>query len=155
MVANCQVQGICAWAVVGVDVVVCVCACFGICTVVPCERFAGILVVNIVSAVVDSEVESVDVGAGGASLTVVVCVNAANGVVLSVPVVGVAACDVVGGIVMVANCQEQGVGTWTVVSIEVVVSICACLRIWSFVPSERFTGILIVCIVCADVDCKV
>ena len=61
----------------------------------------------------------------------------------------------IGCIVMVADCQVQGVCAWAVVCIEVVVSICACLRIWSFVPSERFTGILIVCIVCADVDCKV
>ena len=87
VVADCQVQCVGAWTVVCVGVFVCICASFGICTVVPCERFAGILVVNIVSAVVDSEVEGVNVGAGGASLTVVVCVNAANGVVLSVPVV--------------------------------------------------------------------
>ena len=56
MVANCQVQGICAWAVVGVDVVVCVCACLSISAVVPCKRIAGILVVRIVRAMVDCEI---------------------------------------------------------------------------------------------------
>ena len=56
MVANCQVQGVCAGTVVGVDVVVNVRACFGIGAVVPYIVFAGILVVGIVCAVFDCEV---------------------------------------------------------------------------------------------------
>ncbi len=56
MVADCQVQSVGAGTVVGVDVVVCVCACFGICTVVPSKGFTGILVVNIVCAVIDCKV---------------------------------------------------------------------------------------------------
>ena len=64
MIAYCQMQGVCAWTVVSVDVVVCICACLGICTVVPCEIFAGILVVCIVCAVVYCEIKGINVGAG-------------------------------------------------------------------------------------------
>ena len=56
MVANCQVQSIRTWAVVGVDVVVNVSASLGVGAVVPGIVFTGILVVDIVCAVVDSEV---------------------------------------------------------------------------------------------------
>ena len=56
MVANCQVQSIRTGAVVSVDVIVCECASLGIGAVVPGIVFTGILVVDIVCAVVDSEV---------------------------------------------------------------------------------------------------
>ena len=64
MVADCQVQGVGTGAVVGVGAVVCVCTCLGICAVVPCEEFAGVLVVCIVCAVVDCEIKGINVGAG-------------------------------------------------------------------------------------------
>ena len=48
MIAYCQMQGVCAGTVVGVDVVVNVSACFGIGAIVPCKGFASILVVGIV-----------------------------------------------------------------------------------------------------------
>ena len=87
MIAYCQMQGVCAWAVVGVDVVVNVSACLGIGAVVPSERFTCILIVCIVCAMVDCKIEGVDVCAGRAWLGMVVCVNAANGVILSIPAV--------------------------------------------------------------------
>ena len=85
----------------------------------------------------------------------VVSVDAAFRIILAVPVVGVAGCDVVGGIVVVANCQVQGVCAGTVVGIDIVICVCACLGIGAVVPCKGFACILIVCIVCAVVDCKV
>ena len=85
----------------------------------------------------------------------VVSVDAAICVVLIVPVVGVAGCDVIGCIVMVADGQVQSICAGTVVCVGIVVYIGACLGIGAVVPSERFTCILIVCIVCAMVDCEI
>ena len=121
----------------------------------PCIVLAGILIVDIVCAVVDSEVESVGVGARRAWLRVVVRVDAACGVILSVPVVGVAGCDVECSIFMIAYCQMKGVCAGTVVGIDIVICVCACLGIGAVVPCKGFACILIVCIVCAVVDCKV
>ena len=104
MIAYCQMQGVCAWAVVGICVVVCVCTCLGVCVVVPSKVFAGNLVVGSVCAVVDCKIEGVNVGAGRAWLGMVVGIDAAFCVVLAIPVVGVAGCDMIGSIVMVANC---------------------------------------------------
>ena len=59
----------------------------------------------------------------------VVGVVATFRIILSVPVVGVAGCDVVGGILMIAYCQMQGVCAWAVVCVDVVESICAGFRI--------------------------
>ncbi len=61
----------------------------------------------------------------------------------------------IGSIVMVANCQVHGVCAWAVVGVDVVVNVSACLGIGAVVPSERYTCILIVCIVCAMVDCEI
>ena len=155
MVADGQVQSICAGTVVGVGVFVGICASFGICTVVPCERFAGILVVNIVSAVVDSEVEGVDVCAGRAWLGVVIGVGSACRVVLSIPVVVVASGYVVRCVIVVCYCEMQGVGTGAVVGVDVVVNVSACFGICAVVPCIVFAGILVVDIVCAVVDSEV
>ena len=56
---------------------------------------------------------------------------------------------------MVADCQVQSVVTWTVVGVDVIVNVSACLGIGVVVPCIVFAGILVVCIVCAVVDCKV
>ena len=39
----------------------------------------------------------------------VIGIDAAGGVILSVPVVGVAGCDVVSGIIVVTDCQVQSI----------------------------------------------
>ena len=121
----------------------------------PCKGFAGILVVCIVCAVVDCEVECVDVGAGRAWLRVVIGVVSACNVILSIPVVVVASGYVVRCVTVVCYCEMQGVGTWTVVGIDVVVNVSACFGIGAIVPCKGFASILIVCIVCAVIDCKV
>ena len=121
----------------------------------PSERFTFILIVCIVCAVVDCEIEGVGVCTGRAWLGMVVGIDAAFCVVLAIPVVGVAGCDMIGSIVMVANCQVHGVCAWAVVGVDVVVNVCACLGICTVVPCKRIAGILIVGIVCAVVDCEI
>ena len=64
----------------------------------------------------------------------VVSVDAAICVVLIVPVVRIAGCDMIGCIVMVADCQVQGVCAWAVVCVGIVVYIGACLGIGAVVP---------------------
>ena len=49
----------------------------------------------------------------------------------------------------------QGVCTWTVVGVDVVVKVSACFGKCAIVPSIVFTGILVVGIVCAVVDCEI
>ena len=85
----------------------------------------------------------------------VVGIDAAFCVVLAIPVVGVAGSDMIGSIVMVANCQVHGVCAWAVVGVDVVVNVCACLGICTVVPCKRIAGILIVGIVYAVVDCEI
>ena len=53
----------------------------------PCERFAGILVICIVCAVVDCEIKGINVCAGRVWLGVVVGIDTANSVILAIPVV--------------------------------------------------------------------
>ena len=64
----------------------------------------------------------------------VVGVDAAGGVVLTVPVVGVTGCYVIGRIVVVADCQVQSVGTGTVFGVGVVICVCTSLGIGAVVP---------------------
>ena len=82
----------------------------------------------------------------------VVSVDAAFSIHLAIPVVGVAGCDVVGGIVVVANCQVQGICAGAVVGIEVIICECASLGIGAVVPCKVFACILVVCIVCAVIN---
>ena len=49
----------------------------------------------------------------------------------------------------------QGVGTRAVVGVDVVVNVSTCLGIGAVVPCKVFAGVLVVCIVCAVVDCKI
>ena len=82
----------------------------------------------------------------------VVSVDAAFSIHLAIPVVGVAGCDVVGGIGVVANCQVQGICAGAVVGIEVIICECASLGIGAVVPCKVFACILVVCIVCAVIN---
>ena len=62
-------------------------------------------------AVVDSEVEGINVNAGRVWLTVVVGVSSACNVILFIPVVVVASGYVVRCFIVVCYCEMQGVGT--------------------------------------------
>ena len=57
-------QGICARASIVICIVIGVCATLSIVDFVPRELFTGILVIGVVGAVIDCEVEGVNVGAG-------------------------------------------------------------------------------------------
>ena len=59
----------------------------------------------------------------------VVGVDTTGGVILAVPIVGIAGCDVIRCIVMVADDQVQSIGAGTVVGVGVFVGICAGFRI--------------------------
>ncbi len=85
----------------------------------------------------------------------VVGIDAAFCVILVVPVVAVASGYVVRCVIVVCYCEMQGVGAGTVVGVDVVECVCTSFGIGAVVPSERITCILIVCIVCAMVDCEI
>ena len=71
----------------------------------PSERFTCILIVGIVCAMVDCKIEGVDVCAGRAWLGMVVGIDAAFCVILSVPVVVVASGYVVRCVIVVCYCE--------------------------------------------------
>ena len=64
MLGNCEMKGIRSWAILVVCIVECVSTTLGIVDFVPRELFTGILVIRVVGAVIDCEVECVDIGAG-------------------------------------------------------------------------------------------
>ena len=57
-------QGVCARASIVVCIVICICAALSVVDIVPCVLFASILMIGVVGAVIDCEVEGVNVGAG-------------------------------------------------------------------------------------------
>ena len=64
MLINVEVEGVCARASIVVCIVICICAALSVVDIVPCILLAGILVIGVVGAVIDCEVEGVNVGAG-------------------------------------------------------------------------------------------
>ena len=57
-------QGVCARASIVVCIVICICAALSVVDIVPCILFASILMIGVVGAVINYEVEGIDVGAG-------------------------------------------------------------------------------------------
>ena len=64
MLTDVEVECVCAGAIIVVCIVVGVCATLGIDDFVPSVLLAGILVIGVVCAIIDCQVEGVDVGAG-------------------------------------------------------------------------------------------
>ena len=56
-------QGVCARASIVVCIVICICAALSVVDIVPCILFASILMIGVVGAVINYEVEGIDVGA--------------------------------------------------------------------------------------------
>ena len=56
-------QGVCARASIVVCIVICICAALSVVDIVPCILFASILMIGVVGAVIDCEVEGINVGA--------------------------------------------------------------------------------------------
>ena len=57
-------QGVCARASIVVCIIICICAALSVVDIVPCILFASILMIGVVGAVINYEVEGIDVGAG-------------------------------------------------------------------------------------------
>lgn len=70
---------------------------------VPDKAIASVLSVDASIAIVDSEVERVDIGADGTGLVVVVGVGTGSGVVRTVPTIAVASGDMIGSVLMNAD----------------------------------------------------
>ena len=56
-------QGVCARASIVVCIVICICAALSVVDIVPCILFASILMIGVVGAVINYEVEGVNVSA--------------------------------------------------------------------------------------------
>ena len=56
-------QGVCARASIVVCIVICICAALSVVDIVPCVLFASILMEGVICAVMDYEVEGVNIGA--------------------------------------------------------------------------------------------
>ena len=54
-------EGVCARASIVVCIVICICAALSVVDIVPCILFASILMIGIVGAVINYEVEGIDV----------------------------------------------------------------------------------------------
>ena len=64
VLGDCEVQGVCAGAAIVVCIVVSIRTALCVVDFVPCILFASIMIIGVVGAVVDCEVEGIDVGAG-------------------------------------------------------------------------------------------
>ena len=64
LLGDCEVQGVSAEASIVVCIVVSICTALRVVDIVPCILFASIMMIGVVGAVVDCEVEVIDVGAG-------------------------------------------------------------------------------------------
>ena len=64
VLGDCEVQGVSAEASIVVCIVVSICTALRVVDIVPCILFASIMMIGVVGAVVDCEVEGIDVGAG-------------------------------------------------------------------------------------------
>ena len=63
VLGDCEEQGVCAGATFVVCIVVSICTALCVVDIVPCILFASILMIGVVGAVINYEVEGVSVGA--------------------------------------------------------------------------------------------
>ena len=63
MLINVEVEGVSAGAAIVVCIVICICAALSVVDIVPCILLASILMEGVMSAVMDYEVKSVNIGA--------------------------------------------------------------------------------------------
>ena len=64
VLGDCEVQGVCTLASIIVCIGVSICTALSVVDIVPCILFASILMEGVICAVIDCEVEGVNVGAG-------------------------------------------------------------------------------------------
>ena len=88
-------------------------------------------------------------------MRVVVCICSRLGECLAVPSVLVADSDVVSGVVVIADCKMECIGTGATILVGIVEGVCTRGSVIVVVPSVGIAGILVERLVCALIDCQV
>ena len=150
-----EVESICTGAAIDVSIVVGVGAALVVVDIMPSVLLTGILVIGVVCAVIDCEVECVDICAGGALLTMVKCICSGCSIGCAVPCVLVTSCHIVSSIVMLINVEVEGVGAGASIIVCIVVGICTALSVVDIVPCILFASILMIGVVGAVINYEV
>ena len=155
MLIDVEVESICTGAAIDVSIVVGVGAALVVVDIMPRVLLTGILVIGVVCAVIDCEVECVDICAGGALLTMVKCICSGCSIGCAVPCVLVTSCHIVSSVVMLIDVEEESICTGAAIDVSIVVSVGAALIVYDIMPSVLLTGILVIGVVRTVVNCQV
>ena len=150
-----EVESICTGAAIDVSIVVGVGAALVVVDIMPSVLLTGILVIGVVCAVIDCEVECVDICAGGALLTMVKCICSGCSIGCAVPCVLVTSCHIVSGVVMLTDVEVKCICAWAIEVIAIAVCVSSTQVVVYIVPSVLLTGILVIGVVGAVIDCEV
>ena len=150
-----EVESICTGAAIDVSIVVGVGAALIVVDIMPSVLLTGILVIGVVCAVIDCEVECVDICAGGALQTMVKCICSGCSIGCAVPCVLVTSCHIVSSVVMLIDVEVESICTRAAIDVSIVVGVGAALIVDDIMPSVLFTGILVIGVVGAVIDCEV
>ena len=85
----------------------------------------------------------------------VVGISSGLSVCLAVPSVLVTGSDVVSGVVVIADCKMECIGTGATILVGIVEGVCTRGSVIVVVPSVGIAGILVERLVCASIDCQV
>ena len=85
----------------------------------------------------------------------VVGISSGLSVCLAVPSVLVTGSDVVSGVVVIADCKMECIGTGATILVGIVEGVCTRGSVIVVVPSVGIAGILVERLVCALIDCQV
>ena len=85
----------------------------------------------------------------------VVGISSGLSVCLAVPSVLVAGGDVECGVVVIADCKMECIGTGATILVGIVEGVCTRGSVIVVVPSVGIAGILVERLVCALIDCQV
>jgi len=150
-----EVESICTGAAIDVSIVVGVGAALVVVNIIPRVLLTGILVIGVVCAVIDCEVECVDICAGGALLTMVKCICSGCSIGCAVPCVLVTSCHIVSSVVMLIDVEVESICTRAAIDVSIVVGVGAALIVDDIMPRVLLTGILVIGVVGAVIDCEV
>ena len=150
-----EVESICTGAAIDVSIVVGVGAALVVVDIMPSVLLTGIMVIGVVCAVIDCEVECVDICAGGALLTMVKCICSGCSIGCAVPCVLVTSCHIVSSVVMLIDVEVESICTGAAIDVSIVVGVGAALIVVDIMPSVLLTGILVIGIVRSVVNCQV
>ena len=152
MLIDVEVESICTRAAIDVSIVVGVGAALIVDDIMPRVLLTGILVIGVVSAVIDCEVECVDICAGGALLTMVKCICSGCSISCAVPCVLVTSCHIVSSVVMLMDVEVESICTGAAIDVSIVVGVGAALVVVDIMPSVLFAGILLKRVVSTAID---